>query len=302
MDLSKAFRALGDPTRLRIMRLLSATKLNVTEVMQVVGVAQSSVSHHLAKLKGLALIREERHAGFTYYSLAVDADDPRFPLIRLARDADDEHGDGARLTELLERREDRHTLNEKLLEPGQSWMLWANALSSLLPPLDVVDFGCGTGVLSVELARWARRVTAIDRSPQALEAARVRAKREGLPNINFVEADLHSLPKSVGGKDLVVISQSLHHVEQPERVLEGAARMLKPGGRVVVLELMPHQEEWVKPRLGHHHLGFEPATLVAAMATAGFSDVQLTPSARDGGSPFRAFLLTGTRANPRARH
>ena len=235
MDLSKAFRVLGDPTRLRIMRLLSETKLNVTEVMQVVGVAQSSVSHHLAKLKGLELIREERQAGFTYYSLAVDADDPRFPLIRLARDADDQHGDSARLTELLERREDRHTLNEKLLEPGQSWMLWANALSSLLPPLDVVDFGCGTGVLSVELARWAHRVTAIDRSPVAIEAARVRARREGMHNIHFVEADLHALPKNLGGKDLVVISQSLHHVEQPQRVLAGAARVLKPGGRVVVL-------------------------------------------------------------------
>ncbi len=299
MDLSKAFRVLGDPTRLRIMRLLSETKLNVTEVMQVVGVAQSSVSHHLAKLKGLELIREERQAGFTYYSLAVEADDPRFPLIRLARDADDQHGDGARLTELLERREDRHTLNEKLLEPGQSWMLWANALSSLLPPLDVVDFGCGTGVLSVELARWAHRVTAVDRSAVALEAARIRAKREGLNNIHFVEADLHALPKNLGGKDLVVISQSLHHVAQPELVLAGAAKVLKPGGRVVVLELMPHDEQWVKSRLGHHHLGFEPSALVTAMGAAGFSDVQLTPSARDGASAFRAFLLTGSRARSR---
>lgn len=299
MDLSKAFRALGDPTRLRIIRLLSETKLNVTEVMQVVGVAQSSVSHHLAKLKGLELIREERQAGFTYYSLAIEPTDPRFPLIRLARDADDQHGDSARLTELLERREDRHTLNEKLLEPGQSWMLWANALSSLLPPLDVVDFGCGTGVLSVELARWAHRVTAIDRSAGALEAARERAQREGCHNITFVEADLHGLPRGVAGKDLVVMSQSLHHVAHPERVLAEAARVLKPGGRAVVLELLPHDEQWVKSRLGHAHLGFEPGTLVSAMAAAGFTDVQLTPSARDGGSPFRAFLLTGTRARSR---
>lgn len=293
MDLSEAFRALGDPTRLRIMRLLAETKLNVTEVMQVVGVAQSSVSHHLAKLKGLELIREERQAGFTYYSLAVEADDPLFPLIRLAQDADDEHGDGARLTELLERREDRHTLNEKLLEPGQSWMLWANALSSLLPPLDVVDFGCGTGLLSVELARWAQKVTAVDRSAVALDAARARAKREGMTNIAFVEADLHALPKNLNGKDLVVISQSLHHVDQPARVLESAARVLKPNGRVVVLELMPHDEQWVTSRLGHHHLGFEPPQLVAAMTAAGFTGVQLTPSPRDGGSAFRAFLLTG---------
>ncbi len=299
MDLSKTFSVLGDPTRLRIMRLLAETKLNVTEVMQVVGVAQSSVSHHLAKLKGLELIREERQAGFTYYSLAVDANDPRFPLIRLACDAHDAHGDGARLTELLERREDRHTLNEKLLEPGQSWMLWANALSSLLPPLDVVDFGCGTGVLSVELSRWASHVTAIDRSSVALEAARVRARREGVDNIHFVEADLHALPKNLNGKDLVVMSQSLHHVEHPGRVLEGAAKVLKPGGRVVVLELMPHDQLWVKARLGHHHLGFDPSTLVTAMAAAGFSDVKLTPSARDGGSAFRAFLLTGTRGRTR---
>ena len=301
MDLSKAFRALGDPTRLRIMRLLSDTKLNVTEVTQVVGVAQSSVSHHLAKLKGLSLIREERQAGFTYYSLAVSADDPRFPLVRLARDADDVHGDSARLSELLAQREDRHTLNEKLIEPGQSWLLWASAVSSLLPPLDVVDFGCGTGVLSVELARWARRVTAVDQSRVALDAARARAKREGCTNISFLEGDLHALPKSLSAKDLVVMSQSLHHVEFPTQVLAQAAQVLRPGGRAVVLELMPHQEEWVVPRLGHRHLGFEPSVLVQALNDVGFVDVSLTHSPRDGTSAFRAFLLTATRGPSRAR-
>jgi ArsR family transcriptional regulator len=299
MDLSEAFRALGDPTRLRIIRLLGEAKLNVTEVVQVVGVAQSSVSHHLAKLKGLELIREERQAGFTYYSLAVEPKDPHFPLIRLARDAVDVLGVFSRLSELLERREDRHTLNEKLLEPGQSWMLWATALSALLPPLEVVDFGCGTGLLSVELARWARRVTAIDQSRAALSAARERAKASGRDNISFVEADLHALPKGLSGKDLVVISQSLHHVTQPQAVLAEAARVLKPEGRLVVLELLPHSEKWVEARLGHRHLGFEPQALVASVVAAGFSDVQLTPSARDGASPFRAFLLTAARKAPR---
>lgn len=227
-QLSESFRALGDPTRLRILRLLGEAPLNVSEIVSLVGVAQSSVSHHLGKLKGLELIREERQAGYTYYSLAVPQTDPRWPLIRLTQQAEDTHGDRARLTELLRRREDRQALNEKLLEPGQSWMLWATALSTLLPPLDVADFGCGTGVLSVELARWAKKVVAIDRAASSLEQARARAEKAGATNITFLEADLHKLPLPAAKKDLVVISQSLHHVAEPAAVLREAARLLKP--------------------------------------------------------------------------
>src|SRR5450432_2488189 len=128
VKLTEAFRALGDPTRLRILRLLGGARLNVTEVVSVVGVAQSSVSHHLSKLKSLELITEERQAGFTFYALAIDERHAFWPLILLAREAEDTHGDQARLTELLRNREDVHTLNEKLLEPGQSWRLWVSAL------------------------------------------------------------------------------------------------------------------------------------------------------------------------------
>lgn len=293
-NISEAFRALGDPTRLRILRLVGEAKLNVSEVVSLIGVAQSSVSHHLARLKNLELIREERQASFTYYSLAIDSSDPRWPLIGLARADDDAHGDQARLTELLQRREDRQTLNEKLLEPGQSWRLWATALTSLLPPLDVVDFGCGTGVLTVELARWAKHVTAIDRSASALSQAAKRAAH--LTNVTFLNADLSALPASVAKADLVVISQSLHHVETPQEVLEQAFGALKPHGKIVVLELMPHLEQWVQARLGHRHLGFEPADLEAMMRAVGFKDLQLMPSTRDGATPFRAFLVTGIRS------
>jgi 2-polyprenyl-3-methyl-5-hydroxy-6-metoxy-1,4-benzoquinol methylase len=294
-QLSESFRALGDPTRLRILRLVGEAPLNVTEIVSLVGVGQSSVSHHLSKLKGLELIREERQAGFTYYSLAVPPTDPRWPLIRLTKEADDGHGDQARLTELLRRREDRQALNEKLLEPGQSWMLWATALSTLLPPLEVCDFGCGTGVLSVELARWAKKVVAIDRSPQSLEQAKQRAEKAGVQNVTFLEADLHKLPLPPGKKDLVVISQSLHHVAEPASVLHEAARLLKPNGRIVVLELMPHQEKWVQEQLGHLHLGFEPALLQEELKEAGFKNIDFTPYAREGASPFRVFLLTGAK-------
>ena len=294
-ELSQSFRALGDPTRLRILRLVARAPLNVSELVSLVGVAQSSVSHHLGKLKGLGLIREERQAGFTYYSLALEPTDSRWPLIRLAREATDEGGDLARLEDLLRMRADRQALNERLLEPGQSWFLWAGALSSLLPALDVADFGCGTGVLSVTMARWASRVWAIDQSEAALVQARERAAREGLSNISFLREDLHRLSLPTGERDLVVISQSLHHVESPPAVLAEAARILKPGGKVVVLELMPHDERWVLERLGHRHLGFAPESLENSMREVGFGSLTRETHAREGASPFRVFLLTGVK-------
>lgn len=293
--LSQSFRVLGDATRLRILRLVTQAPLNVTELVSLVGVAQSSVSHHLGKLRGLGLIREERQAGYSYYSLALEPQDARWPLIRLAQEAEDESGDSARLKDLLRAREDRQALNERLLEPGQSWFLWAGALASLLPPLDVADFGCGTGTLSVALARWARRVWAIDQNAQALEQARERAAREGCTNVHFLCEDLHRLSLPSGERDLVVISQSLHHVESPAAVLAEAARLLKPGGRLVVLELMPHEERWVLERLGHKHLGFAPEFLEAALQEAGFQSITRESHARDGASPFRVFLLTGVK-------
>lgn len=294
-ELSQSFRALGDPTRLRILRLVARAPLNVSELVSLVGVAQSSVSHHLGKLKGLGLIREERQAGFTYYSLALEPTDSRWPLIRLAREAEDEEGDLARLEDLLRQREDRQALNERLLEPGQSWFLWAGALASLLPPLDVADFGCGTGVLSVALARWASRVWAIDQSEAALTQARERAAREGRSNITFLREDLHRLSLPTGERDLVVISQSLHHVESPPAVLAEAARILKPGGKLVLLELMPHDERWVLERLGHRHLGFAPETLENSLREVGFGSLSRETHAREGASPFRVFLLTGVK-------
>jgi ArsR family transcriptional regulator len=294
-QLSESFRALGDPTRLRILRLVGEAPLNVSELVSLVGVAQSSVSHHLGRLKGLELIREDRNGLFSYYSLAVPQGDPRYALIQMTKDAEDTHGDRARLTELLRRREDRQALNEKLLEPGQSWMLWATALSGLLPKLDVADFGCGTGVLTVEIARWAKKVIAIDRSTSSLDAANKRVTTAGLKNVTFLSADLHKLPLPAGKKDLVVISQSLHHVEDPRAVLKEAARLLKKDGRLVLLELMPHNEAWVKEQLGHVHLGFDPLALEQDLRLAGFKETEYTPYAREGGSPFRVFLLTGAK-------
>lgn len=295
-DLATAFRAMGDQTRLRIMRLITEAPLNVSELVSILGMAQPSVSHHLAKLRGSGLIQEERQGGYSFYSLAFDKHDPRSPLIELTRQAVDLNGDQARLKDLLRQREDRQALNEKLLEPGQSWFLWASALSSLLPRLRVADFGCGTGILSVSIASWADRVTAVDSNPAALKEAKARAKRESISNIEFLQEDLHQLSVKDESQDLVVISQSLHHVRQPQDVLREAHRILRREGRIVVLELMPHDQIWVKERLGHQHLGFEPQMLKTLLVKKGFSRVEEQTHARDTQSPFRVYLLTAEKS------
>ncbi len=296
--LSRSFRALGDATRLRLLRLIAKTPLNVTELVSLVGVAQPSVSHHLGKLRALGLIREERQAGFSYSSLAVGEDDARWPLVKLALDAegDGASGDLSRLADLLRQREDRQALNDKLLEPGQSFQLWSRALGTLLPRIDVADLGCGSGALTVEVARWAKSVLAIDRSEVALRAARERVRREGLKNVELLAADLVTLPAAKLGRrrfDLAVASQSLHFVQEPANFVRAAHRLLKPGGRLLVLELLPHTEEWVKDRLAHCWLGFEPAPLAALLEREGFKNLSTEIPAQSASSPFRVFLLTG---------
>jgi ArsR family transcriptional regulator len=155
----------------------------------------------------------------------------------------------------------------------------------------VADLGCGTGALTVEIGRWARSVLAIDRSADALAAARARAQREGLTNVEFLTADVHDL-QTRRRFDLVVASQSLHFVDDPHRVIAQARRLLKKGGKLLVLELLPHDEAWVRERLGHVWLGFSPEQLAAGLEAEGFGSVstEILPS---GSSPFRPFLLCG---------
>ena len=295
--LSESLRFLGDSTRLRILRCLALAPLTVTELVSVLGAAQSNVSHHLAKLKKHGLVLEERAGASKYYSLVREnADEGVWALVKLAVDwQDDEAGDLSRVRDLLRAREDRQALNERLLEPGQSWFLWGRALGHLLPPLDVADFGCGSGALSVEMGRWAKSVIAIDANPQALAKARERAEAagEGLARrIRFVKDDLHALSLKAASLDLVVISQSLHHVESPEKVVREAARVLKPGGYCVLVELLPHKEKWVVDRLGHRWLGFEPDAVRGWLKSAGFTRLELDASVSRTTEPFRVFLFT----------
>ncbi len=306
---STLFRLLGDPARLRLLRVLGRDRFNVSELTAILGLAQSGVSRHLGLLKQAGLVEEDRDGGFVYYHLAAAARADGGPLGRLleeqfAADAATSllRQDTARLQEVLRlRREnfDAHagpdTRDGRQLVPGRSWAAWSRALAHLLPPLEVADLGCGEGYLTIEIARWAHHVTAIDRSPAVLERARALAHRRHATNITWKKGDLQAVPLPEASVDVVLFSQALHHAPDPSCALGEAARILRPGGRLLLLDLREHDEQWVRVRFGDVHLGFSDAALRALLEGAGFEHVRTQVGARISGDPFTVLVASGVR-------
>ena len=292
--LADFLKVMADETRLRMVRLLAEGSLNVGELVRILGLAQSTVSRQLGELRKAGLVREERDAGFAYYGWSRRTAIPPTRLGEL-RESPDESGDLARLSELRRERSELQDRDGRYLEPGRSWAAWSRALSVLLPALTVADFGCGDGALSCEMAHWARDVVGIDRNPAALKKANERGQRLGLTNVRFLEEDLEQRTSlRSGSRELVVISHALHYAREPLAILREARRVLRRAGRVIVLELAPHSEGWVRDKLNHVQLGFEPELLVSQLREAGFGDVAYEPApGKAAREPFRILIARG---------
>jgi SAM-dependent methyltransferase len=206
--------------------------------------------------------------------------------------------DEARLQEILrQRREAFDTAGDRRqLVPGRSWAAWSRALGHLLPPLDAADIGCGEGYLTLEIARWARSVVGIDRSDDVLERAKEMAARRQVGNVEWKKGDLARLPLRDGSVDLALLSQSLHHASDPERAVAEAVRALRPGGRLLILELRQHTETWVRARYGHQRLGFTPSELERLIDGAGLVGSRVSIGARRAGDPFVVLIASGAKA------
>lgn len=304
-EIATGLRVLSDETRLRTLRVLRREELNAGELARVLGLAASAVSRQVATLRDAGLVVERRAGRFSYYRAAADATalDGLWGLLgdRVAG-AQDEHGDLARLEDVRRARRERALAGDgsgRRYVPGRSWAAWARAVSLLVPSgLRVVDLGCGDGALALEIARFARSVVGVDRDAAALRRARARAAESG-GRVTFRSADIAALPLETGTFDVAVLSQTLHLVDDPAAVVAEAVRVLTPGGRLVVLDLLPHDEEWVHERLGHVRRGFSAEAMRALLRDAGLRDVRVERMPARDGEPFRPLLATGLRVATR---
>jgi ArsR family transcriptional regulator len=164
-----------------------------------------------------------------------------------------------------------------------------------MPPLVVADLGCGEGYLTVEVARWAKRVIAVDRSPAVLARAKALAARRRARNIVWKKGDLQRLPMTDESVDVVLLSQALHHAVDPARAAAEAARVLRPDGRALVLDLRAHEQAWVREKLGDRWLGFSDDQMSRLLRDAGLTDVKVSLGARRSGDPFAVLIAAGTK-------
>lgn len=309
METAALLRLLGDPTRLRLLRLLSAESLNVSELTGVLGLAQSGVSRHLGLLRDAALVTEERAGVYSWYRLSDEfsgGSGPWAPLRawlaeEFKRSTPETRADDARLEEVRRLRKESFSAHSvfgderRQLVPGRSWAAWSRVLGLLLPAVDVADLGCGEGYLTLEAARWARKVTAVDRSKDVLARGRDLARRRKLRNITWKQGELENLPIADQTIDVALLSQALHHAEHPDRAIGEAWRILKPGGRVLVLDLREHEESWVRSKLGDRWLGFSEERLHELLREAGFKKSEVRVGARRTSDPFTVLIAAGTK-------
>jgi ubiquinone/menaquinone biosynthesis C-methylase UbiE len=299
--------SLADPIRLRLLMLLEQNELSVSDLAGILQTPQSSVSRHLKPLaeQGWIVSRSERTANL-YRMANGELPEAARQLWELSRQeitgwAQLAH-DRLRLDQrLAERQPDARALFagmagewERLRSELYGDRFTEAALTALLPPCWVVaDLACGAGSVTVRLAPFVARVLAVDRTPEMLDAARTRAR--DFSNVEFHEADLGDLPIAGGTCDAALILLALTHLENPAAALAEMARILRPGGRAVVVDLLHHDRDDFRRQMGQLRNGFRAAELAQLLTAAGLTAVTCSPLSPEPDAKGPALLLaTGT--------
>jgi ArsR family transcriptional regulator len=304
LSILKTLKLIADPARLRVLLLLEREELSVAELQEILVMGQSRISTQLAQLKQAGLVEDRRQGKNSLYRLK---DGRVVELIReAAAEVPEASDDAGALALVLEKRRDKvrgyfDQLAGKFgrqYVPGRSWKGLAETLLQLMQPMVIADLGAGEGTFSQLLAQRAEKVIAVDNSPNMVEFGARMAAENGLTNLEYRLGDLESPPVEDTSIDLAFFSQSLHHALHPQTAVAAAHRMLKPRGRIVILDLKKHSFEQARDMYADTWLGFSEVEVRSFLTNAGFAAVQSWVVDRETQSPgFETLLALGTRAS-----
>jgi ubiquinone/menaquinone biosynthesis C-methylase UbiE/DNA-binding HxlR family transcriptional regulator len=301
----KILRVVADPNRLRILLLLKDEELSVAELQEILVMGQSTISTHLSQLKQAELVEDRRTGKNNLYSLTAAGGTPLDDILARAKsEIPEASNDQAELRRVVRKRQDKmrsffDSVAGRLGKdyvPGQSWKSVAEALLRLMPPMTIADLGAGDGTFALLLAQGAKRVIAVDTSARMIEVGHDLAQRKGIANVDFRLGDMEEVPIADAEIDLVFFSQSLHHALHPDRALKEAFRILAPGGRIVVLDLLKHRFEEARELYADEWLGFSEAEVETMLEKAGFTAIQTSVVYKDPEAPqFQTLLGLATK-------
>ena len=264
---------------------------------------QSRISTQLSQLKSAGLVKDER-AGKNNLSSAHLPAELATIASKAAAELDEIQEDKLALKHILTKRKDsaRSYFDQlagrfgKDYVPGRSWKGLAEALIKTLNYECVADLGAGEGTLSQLLAQRAEKVIAVDLSPKMVEYSQALANENGLNNLEFRLGDIENPPIDEGSVDLAILSQALHHAENPQRAITAAQRILKPGGRIIILDLLQHNFIEARELYADRWLGFSESQLFSMLQNAGFSEIETLIADKEQAAPkFQTLLGIGTR-------
>jgi ubiquinone/menaquinone biosynthesis C-methylase UbiE len=307
-EILKSFKALSDATRLRIIALLEKNELSVYEIQEITRMGQSRISTHLGLLLGSGLVQSRREGKNAFYSLSQNLEEEGLEFLRIAirgaQQLPDHATDDRNLKRVLNRRNEvaQAYFNrvagrfDRVYGPGRSWQGFCNLLLRMIPELVVADLGAGEGMLSELLARRCKKVIAVDNSERIVAFGAAKAKKNHMNNLEFRLGDLQNPPIDPESVDLAILSQALHHAEDPAAAIVAAHRLLRCPGQILILDLLEHKFEKARQTYNDRWLGFAESDLDRWLTNAGFKKIEISVVAREEEPPhFQTILASGTK-------
>jgi ubiquinone/menaquinone biosynthesis C-methylase UbiE len=304
-NLLSALAATGEATRLRLLALLAEAELTVSELVTILGQSQPRISRHLKLLVEAGVVERHREGAWVFFFLAPTGPAAALAhgiLARLTPQDATRGADRARLAEVRQARTEQAAryfaahasrwdelralhIAEEAVEAAVRDIIGPTSINALL------DLGTGTGRMLELLTPLANRAVGVDQSPQMLSIARARLEKAALRNVSLRQGDIYALPVEHDFYDLAIIHQVLHYLDDPGRAIREAARMLRPCGRLLIVDFAPHTQESLREHHAHRRLGFAAEEIAGLMEEAGLDFIEhrdlvpqdLALNAKDGG-------------------